>query len=252
MDSVKGFKKKDLVIFDEKKKQLRMLEDIYKDYESECFWSENSQSVVVVSDSGEDSEEDIERCPSDRLFIGVIDINKCEEDARSLYNKLINEGDNFSTAFWCGFHSVELKRNIINLPITIQELKEAQRVCSDVSRALDCYNEFMPKFQYFKQHTANAKRFLNNAEFINRQLSLYNESKESISSFLGIEEKEFSKLIHYYSKPRVNSIKNFIEKQTNKARYDSEIAEEQKSLLRPRSDNEYNYKDDERSFESSV
>ena len=166
------------------------------------------------------------------LFIGVIDINKCEEDARSLYNKLLNEGDNFSTAFWCGFRSVELKRNIINLPSTVEELKEAQRVCSDVSRALDCYNEFMPKIQYFKPHTANAKRFLNNAEFINRQLNLYNESKESISSFLGIEEKEFSKLIRYYSKPRVNSIKNFIEKQTDKARYDSEIAEELKKFMK--------------------
>ena len=241
-----------MVIFDEKKKQLRKLEDFNKDYESESFWSENSQSAVVVSDSGEDSEEDIERCPSDRLFIGVIGINKCEEDAWSLYNKFLNEGDNFSTAFWCGFRSVELKRNIINLPSTIEELKEAQRVCSDVSRALDYYNEFMPKIQYFKPHTAKAKRFLNNAEFINRQLNLYNESKESISSFLGIKEKEFSKLIRYYSKPRVNSIKFFIEKQTNKARYDSEIAEELKSLLRLRSDNEYNCKDDERSFERSV
>ena len=101
-----------------------------------------------------------------------------------------------------------------------------------MSRALDCYNEFMPKIQYFKPHTANAKRFLNNAEFINRQLNLYNESKESISSFLGIEEKEFSKLIRYYSKPRVNSIKNFIEKQTDKARYDSEIAEELKKFIK--------------------
>ena len=232
LNSVKVFKEKDLVIFDEKKNQLRKLEDFNKDYESESFWSENSQSAEVVSDSGEDSEEGIERCPSDRLFIGVIDINKCEEDARSLYNKLLNEGDNFSTDFLCGFRSVELKRNIINLPSTFEELKEAQRVCSDVSRSLDCYNEFMPKIQYFKPHTANAKRFLNNAEFINRQLNLYNESKESISSFLGIEENEFSKLIRYYSKPRVNSIKNFIEKQTNKARYDSEIAEELKKFIK--------------------
>ena len=134
LNSVKVFKK-DLVIFDEKTKQLRKLGDINKDYESESFWYENSQSAVVVSDSGEDSEEDIERCPPDRLFIGVIDINKCEEDARNLYNKLLNEGDNFSTDFWCGFRSVELKRNIINLPSTIWVLKEAQRVCSDVSRA---------------------------------------------------------------------------------------------------------------------
>ena len=35
LNSVKVFKKKDLVIFDEKEKQLRKLEDFNKDYESE-------------------------------------------------------------------------------------------------------------------------------------------------------------------------------------------------------------------------
>ena len=104
---------------------------------------------------------------------------------------MLDEGDNFSTNFWCGFRSVELNRNIINLPSTVEELKEAQTVCSDVSRALDSYNEFMPRIQYFRPRTANAKRLLKNAEFINRQLNHYNENKKCYVSFIGIEEKEF-------------------------------------------------------------
>ena len=47
-----------------------------------------------------------------------------------------------------------------------------------MSNALEYYNEFTPKCQYFKPHSANEKKFLNNAEFINRQLNFYNESQE--------------------------------------------------------------------------
>ena len=101
-----------------------------------------------------------------------------------------------------------------------------------MSNALELYNEFMPRTQYFKPRTANAKKFLNNAEFISRQINLFNMSKECIGSFLGIEEKEFSKLIRYYSKPRNISIKNFIDKQADKARFDSEIAEELEKFIK--------------------
>ena len=45
-------------------------------------------------------------------------------------------------------------------------------------RVLDSDNEFNQRIQYFKLHTANAKKFLNNAEFINRQFYLYNKSKK--------------------------------------------------------------------------
>ena len=64
-----------MVIFDEKIKQLRKLEDFNKDYESKSFLSENSQSAVVVSDPG----EDIESCLSDRLFIETIDIKNVKK-----------------------------------------------------------------------------------------------------------------------------------------------------------------------------
>ena len=180
----------------------------------------------------EDSEGTINKCPPSRLFVGIIDINKCEEDARSLFNKLIEEGDNFHTDFWLKVLPIKAERNIFHLPSTIEEMKEANKVQNEVSHALECYNDFMPRSQYFKPHTANAKKFLNNAEFISKQLNLYNVSKDCISSFLGIEKKEFSKLFSYYSKPRDISIKNFIDKQTDKARFDSEIAEELEKFIK--------------------
>ena len=83
----------------------------------------------------------------------------------------------------------------------------------------------------FKPHTSWAKKFLNNAEFINRQLSTYEIDTKWISQFLGIEEKEFKKLLKYYSKPREESIKNFVRKQEDKAKYDYEIAGELRSFI---------------------
>ena len=124
------------------------------------------------------------------------------------------------------------RKNIINLPSTIEQLKETKRVYDDINGALESYNNFMPRNQYFKPHTANAKRFLHNAEFINRQIKIHNVSIESISSFLGIEGKEFSKLLRYFSKPRKDSIKNFIKKQTDKAKFDFEIAQELKKFIK--------------------
>ena len=53
-----------------------------------------------------------------------------------------------------------------------------EKIQDDMSNALEYYNEFTPKCQYFKPHSTNAKKFLNNAEFINRQLNFYNESQE--------------------------------------------------------------------------
>ena len=84
----------------------------------------------------------------------------------------------------------------------------------------------MPRTQYFKPRTANVKKFLNNTELISKQINIFNVSKKCISSFFGIQDKEFSKLIRYYSKPRNISIKNFIDKQADIARLDPEIAEE--------------------------
>ena len=118
------------------------------------------------------------------------------------------------------------------MPTTIEELKEAEKIYNDVNQALRSYNEFIPKNQYFSKHTASAKKFLKHAEFISRQIRLYDTSKECISSFLGIEEKEFSKLLNYYSKPRESSIKIFKEKQADKARFGSEITEELQKFIK--------------------
>ena len=79
------------------------------------------------------------------------------------------------------------RKNAINLPRTEEELKEFEKAYKDVSNALKFYDEFLPRNQYFKPHTANAKRFLHNLEFIYKQLNLNNASKEWVSSFLGIE-----------------------------------------------------------------
>ena len=212
---------------------MRKQEDLKEDSEAENFLSEDSESVMVASDpEGEDSEGSTDKCPPNRLFVGMIDINKCEEDARSLYNKLLEEGDNFRTEFWLKVRPVKADRSLFHLPSTIEEIKEANKVQNEVNHALELYNEFTPRTQYFKPHTANAKKFLNNAEFISRQISLYNTNKKCIGSFLGIEEKEFSKLLRYYSKPRDISIRNFIGKQADKARFDSEIAEELKKFIK--------------------
>ena len=212
---------------------MKKQEDLKEDSEAEYYRSDDSESVMVASDQeGEDSDGSSDKCPPNRLFVGIIDINKCEEDARSLYSKLLEEGDNFRTEFWIKVRPDKAERNLFRLPSTIEEIKEANKVQNKVDHALELFDEFTPRTQYFKPHTANAKKFVNNAEFISRQISLYNTSRECIGSFLGIEEKEFSKLLRYYSKPRDISIKNFISKQADKARFDSEIAEELKKFIK--------------------
>ena len=206
---------------------MRKLDDSSKDSDSENSWSEGSQSVIdALNRENEDSEIDTLKCPPNRLFIGVIDINKCEEDAQSLYEKLLEEGQHFDAKFWIQVHRNKEEKNAINLPRTEEELKEFEKVYKDVSNALKFYDEFMPKNQYFKPHTANAKRFLHNVQFI------YNASKESVSSFLGININIFTRLLRYYSKPSQSSIKIFMKKQADKARFDSEIVKESEKLIK--------------------
>ena len=125
------------------------------------------------------------------------------------------------------------REDLFHLPRTIEEIKEA----NEVSHALRFYNDFMPRTQYFKPHTANAKKFLNNAEFIRRQINIFNASKECISSFLRIEEKEFSKLLRYYSKPQVISIKNFISSKPIQQDLIWRSQKSLRSLLKQRLDN---------------
>ena len=234
LDSIQIFQQEDLVIYHRASKRLRRIESI--DDNSQHKSSQNEGSIVSKgsSDTSEEEKDSDNECPSDRLFIGVIDINKCEEDTRRLYNKLLNEGENYRTDFWAKVNTSNDEKKQMRLPNTIEELKETQKVLDKVDNQLQIYDKFMPKNQYFKPHSANAKRFLENAEFINKQLSIYDTNLKCISSFLGIEERQFTKLLKYYSKPRENSIKNFLQKQSDKARFDSEIAEELKKFISTR------------------
>ena len=107
----------------------------------------------------EEKESNINRCLSGRLFIGVEDINKYEEDARSLYNKLIKEGDNFKTEFWHSFNPSDVEISAIRLPESIEMLKSAQNILDEVDNKLEYFDKFKPRTQYFKPHTVNAKKF---------------------------------------------------------------------------------------------
>ena len=187
LDSIQIFQQEDLVIYHRASKRLRRIESI--DDNSQHKSSQNEGSIVSKgsSDTSEEEKASDNECPSDRLFIGVIDINKCEEDAWRLYNKLLNEGENYRTDFWAKVNTSNDEKKQMRLPDTIEELKETQKVLDKVDNQLQIYDKFMPKNQYFKPHSANAKKILENAEFINKQLSIYDTNLKCISSFLGIE-----------------------------------------------------------------
>ena len=90
----------------------------------------------------------------------------------------------------------------------------------------------MPKCQYFKPRSVDAKRFLSNIEFINMQLSVHGMREICISSFLVIREKEFRRLLRCNSKLCWAPIKVFALKQLDKAKFDSEITEELGKLVK--------------------
>ena len=77
LNSIKAFKKKDLVILDENTKQLRKLDAFEDDEELEISQAEDSLSVVGALNLIEkDSKINDDECPLNRLFVGIIDINK--------------------------------------------------------------------------------------------------------------------------------------------------------------------------------
>ena len=126
LNSVKVYKKKSLVIFDEKRKQIIKLKDFNEDSEEHSPSLNSLQSAIALSDlESKSSEEYVDKCPTNRLFVGIININKCEEDARVLYNKLLKEDDSFKTVFWRDVRPAEVERNLFNLSSTIEELNEA-------------------------------------------------------------------------------------------------------------------------------
>ena len=211
LNSIQTFKKRDIAIYDKSNKKLRRQDSID---EKSCSESLQNKSLKDLNDSSDSSEEEKEEVsntdPRERLFIGTININKCEENARNLYNKLLTDGDKLKTDFWANANPVNVKRVFIRLLDNIEELRETQKMLNEVDNEFDLFNKIIPRCQYLKHHKAQAKWFLENVGFINRQLSIYDASQKCVSSFLGIEEKQLAKLLKYYLKPRERSVKIFL------------------------------------------
>ena len=89
-----------------------------------------------MNDSSDSSEEEKEEAsnayPSDGLFIRIIDINKCEEDARNLYNKLLTDGDNLKLTF--------------GQKLILLMLKEISSDCQIILRSLGKLKKFWTKW----------------------------------------------------------------------------------------------------------
>ena len=66
-----------MVILDENTKQLRKLDAFEDDEELEISQVEDSLSAVdALNLNEEDSKSNDDECPLNRLFVGIIDINK--------------------------------------------------------------------------------------------------------------------------------------------------------------------------------
>ena len=83
LNSVKTFKRKDLVVYDAKTKGLQKIAKSKSSSASEGSEPPGSQPARRSSSWAEEgSEEGGDGCRPERLFIGIIDINKREYDAR--------------------------------------------------------------------------------------------------------------------------------------------------------------------------
>ena len=81
LNSVKVYKEKDLKVYDKETKQMRSINEIKKSNESQSsLLDDDSKSFIDSSNSSVKSDAGLNKPPKDRLFIGLIDINKCEED----------------------------------------------------------------------------------------------------------------------------------------------------------------------------
>ena len=86
---------------------------------------EDSLSVVdALNLNEEDSKINEDECPLNRLFVGIIDINKWEEDAQCLYSKLLEEGDNFKTEFWRELLPVEVQKILLTFQVQSNNWKK--------------------------------------------------------------------------------------------------------------------------------
>ena len=161
LNSVKVYSTKDLVFYDQETKQMRNLEEHKKQFESSE--SDSGQPLLAGASSNssdQNLEQDVDDCPSNRLFVGVIEINKCEEEVRNLYNRVLENGINYKTEFWKAVKPHDFDRNAVKMPDTIEELKEVEKIHDEISKKFEDFNDYTPRIQYFKPHTASAKRFL--------------------------------------------------------------------------------------------
>ena len=109
----------------------------------------NSLSLTDSSCSFEKLNSNFDKNTESRLFVGLVDINKSEEDLRNLYHRVVDEGSNYQTNFWSWFNSIKEEKEQIDIPGTIEELIKNNEIHDEVDKALDHYNQFMPRNQYF-------------------------------------------------------------------------------------------------------
>ena len=61
---------------------------------------DNSWSLADSSCSFEFFNSNFDKNTESRLFVGLVDINKSEEDLRNLNHRVLDEGSNYQTNFW--------------------------------------------------------------------------------------------------------------------------------------------------------
>ena len=74
-------------------RRIENLDNILNSKDSQSSDSSNSRNSLCSDKEEEEKEKEsnINKCLSSRLIIGVVDINKYEEDTRSLCNKLLKK-----------------------------------------------------------------------------------------------------------------------------------------------------------------
>ena len=146
---------------------------------------------MFKSDSSEASE-DLRFKTDNRPFVGILDMKRQTHLCKELLERLTDKKEQLKTKFWQMFNAnKEVK----------EEVKEEQRL-SDVDRANEFFNEVDEAFEkigslpikhvavtargFFKPRTNDAKKFLENSDYIIDQLFVKGENSGSVSHTLKI------------------------------------------------------------------
>ena len=189
-------------------------------------WEEMKNNEKI----GEESKQ-VNEAKSNKLFIGCIEIRNEEEFYRSILTKLVLEGRKYQTHFWDQF-----KEPIQRLELDIQinsneEAKEIKEIHDEVDQVLKTFNPHARRNNFFRVNSIDRRKFRENASFIYEQLFVKGIDPWKIARHLGMKPKVFEKHLSFFTKPRANKIKRFIEKQENKTKTDEEIAVELKIFI---------------------